>query len=84
MISDGLIGWIAEVRGRVDRGALDGITSIDIDGATVVGSETIVRNMLAALAHCDDLSPERRLDLLVEARRRMLLRDFAQLRKQIG
>jgi hypothetical protein len=80
---DDLDGWIAELRGRVARGELDDVGPIPVDGAAVLGPAVIVRIMLADLDHYDDLPPEQRHDLLVEARRRMLLRDIARLREHI-
>ena len=76
--------WISDLRDRVARGELDGLGPIPLDGAAVVGTETVVRIMLADLDHYDDLPPEQRQDLLVQARRGLLLRDFRQLREHIG
>ena len=78
-----LDAWISDLRGRVARGELDGLGTIPLDGAAVLGTATVVRIMLADLDHYDDLPPEQRHDLLVEARRRMLLRDIARLREHI-
>ena len=79
-----LDGWISGLRSRVARGELDGLGRIPLDGTAVLGVATVVRIMLADLDHFDDLPPEQRQDLLVEARRRLLLRDFRRLREQIG
>ena len=79
-----LHAWIADLRGRVARGELAGLGPIPIDGAAVLGTATVVCIMLADLDHYDDLSPEQRQDLLVEARHRLLLGDFRRLREQIG
>ena len=76
--------WIADLRGRVARGELDGVGAVPLDGAAVLGTATVVRVMLADLDHYDDLSPEQRRDLLVQARHRLLLRDFRRLRELIG
>ncbi len=84
MERDDLDAWISELRGRVARGELDGVGAVQLDGVDILGSAMIVRVMLADLDHYDDLPPEQRRDLLVETRRRMLLRDFARLREQIG
>jgi hypothetical protein len=46
--------------------------------------ELAVRVMLADLDHFDDLPLARRRDLLVVARRRLLLDDLRRLREQIG
>ena len=81
---DELNEWIVELRVRVSRGELDGVGPIPADGAAVLGTALLVRVMLADLDHYDDLPAEHREDLLVEARRRTLLRDFARLREQIG
>ena len=80
---DELEGWIAELRGRVARGELDDLGPIPLDGAAVLGSVTFVRIMLADLDHYDVLPPALRHDLLVEARRRTLLGEFARLREHI-
>ncbi len=79
-----LDAWISDLRGRVARGELDGVGAIPLDGAAVLSTATVVRIMLADLDHYDDLSPEQRQDLLVRARRRLLLADFRRLREQIG
>ena len=81
---DELDGWIAELRGRVARGELDDLGPIPLDGAAVLGTGTLVRIMLADLDHYHILPPALRHDLLIEARRRTLLREFARLREQIG
>ncbi len=78
-----LAAWIAELRGRVARGELDGQGNIAV-GRGVLAAGLAARIMLADLDHYDDLSPEQRQDLLVETRRRLLLADFRRLREQIG
>ncbi len=81
--ADDLAAWIADLRRRVARGELDGLGHFAVlRGRLDVG--LAARIMLADLDHFDNLPPEQRRDLLVEARRRMLLRDFARLRAQIG
>ena len=79
-----LDAWISDLRGRVARGELDGLGTIPLDGAAVLGTATVVRIMLADLDHYDDLPSEQRRDLLVQARRELLLRDFRRLRELIG
>lgn len=79
-----LDGWILDLRGRVARGELRGVGPIPVDGAAVLGTAMVVRIMLADLDHYDDLPPEQRQDLLVEARRRLLLHDFRRLRDLMG
>ncbi len=81
--ADDLAAWIADLRGRVARGELDGRGSFDVGGAALpVG--LAARIMLADLDHFDDLTPEQRRDPLVMSRRLHLLGDLWELRAQIG
>ena len=77
---DGLDTWTAALRDRLARGELDGRTPVTIGGLRLPSAELAARIMLADLDHYDDLTPEQRRDMLVEARRLLLLRDFRQLR----
>ena len=79
-----LDAWITELRGRVDRGELDGLDPVDLDGAAQLGTVAVVRIMLSDLDHYGDLPPEQRRDPLVMARRLHLLGDLWELRAQIG
>ncbi|MDP8924120.1 MAG: hypothetical protein M3O34_14735 [Chloroflexota bacterium] len=80
----GLDAWLTELRGRLARGELDGLDSVDLDGAAELGTATFVRIMLADLEHYDELPPELQRDPLVMARRLYLLGDLWKLRSQIG
>ncbi len=82
MERDELDGWIAELRGRVARAELDGRGRFDVRNG-LLDIELVARIMLADLDHYDDLPLEQRQDLLVEARRGLLLADFRRLREQI-
>ena len=79
---DDLVAWIAELRGRVARGALDGHDDVAVTGGSMPAG-VAARIMLADLDHYDDLPPEQREDLLIKARRGLLLRDFHLLREQL-
>ena len=81
---DDLDAWIAALRDRAARGELDGRTPIVIGGLRLPSADLAARIMLADLDHYDDLAPEQRRDMLIEARRMMLLGDLRQLREQIG
>ncbi|MDP8925309.1 MAG: hypothetical protein M3O34_20890 [Chloroflexota bacterium] len=81
--ADDLANWLAELRACLARGELDDQGSLAVGGGMLpVG--LAARIMLADLDHYEDLTPEQRRDMLVEARYRLLLRDFRQLRDQIG
>ncbi len=80
---DDLAAWIADLRGRVARGDLDGQGTVAIaGGALAIG--LAARILLADLDHYDDLPPEQRRDPLVMARRLPLLGDLWELRARIG
>ena len=81
---DDLDAWTAELRDRVTRGELDRLTPITLGGLRLPSAELAARIMLADLDHYAELAPDQRRDMLVEARRLMLLRDFRQLREQLG
>ncbi|MDP8923046.1 MAG: hypothetical protein M3O34_09255 [Chloroflexota bacterium] len=81
---DDLDAWIAELRDRLARGELDGRTPIEIAGLRLPSAGLAARIMLADLDHYDDLTPEQCRDVLVQAPRRMLLRDFRELRALLG
>lgn len=76
--------WLTELRGRVARGELDGVSPVDLPGAAEFGTATVVRIMLADLGHYDGLTPDQRQAPLVMARRLHLLGDLWELRAQIG
>ncbi len=76
--------WIAELRRRVARGEFADGGPIEVGGLVLPSVELAVKVMLADLDHFDDLSLERRRDLLTVARRRLLLEDLRRLREQIG
>ena len=80
----GLATWIAELRGRLARGEFADGGPIEVAGVTLPRVELAVRIMLADLDHYDDLALDRRRDLLVMARRRLLLEDLRRLREQLG
>ena len=79
-----LAAWIAELRGRLARGEFADGGPIEVGGVSLPGVELAVRVVLADLDHYDDLTLEQRRDLLVVARRRLLLEDLRRLRAQIG
>ena len=79
-----LATWIAELHRRVARGEFADGGPIEVGGVTLPGVELAVRVVLADLDHYDDLTLEQRRDLLVVARRRLLLEDLRRLRAQIG
>ncbi len=81
---DNLAAWIDALRERVARGEMDRRMPITIGGLPLSSAELAARIMLADLDHYNDLPPEHRRDLLVEARHRLLLDDFRQLREQLG
>ena len=81
---DDLPAWIDGLRGRVERGELADLGPIEVAGGTLESVELAARIMLADLDHYDDLTLETRRDLLVVARRRLLLEDLRRLREQIG
>jgi hypothetical protein len=81
---DDLAAWLAELRGRVARGELAGRGPIAVAGGTLPSVELAARVLLADLDHYDDLSPARRRDPLVVARRRLLLADLRRFRERIG
>ena len=80
---DDLAAWIAELRDRMARGALDGRGTVVVSSGVLAVGEA-ARLMLADLDHYDDLPPERRQGPLVEARRRLLFSDLRRLCEQIG
>ncbi len=80
---DDLAAWIADLRGRVARGELDGQGEFAVlGGRLAVG--LAARIMLADLDHDHDLTPEQRDDPFSVERRRLLFSDFRRLREQIG
>ncbi len=80
-----LMDWIAELRGRLGRGELADLGSVDMHGV-LLPIERAARILLADLADQDAevVSPEQRHDPDAERRRQALLRDFHRLREQIG
>ena len=76
---------VRDLRERLERGDFAGRGSIELDGIGVVSSvELAVKLMLNDVDHYDDLSPKRRRDPLIVARRRLLLEDLRRLSEQIG
>ena len=80
---DDLAAWIAELRGRVARGELAGLGTLDVDGRALPVARA-ARIMLADLDHYDDLPLEHRREPPIVARRLRLLADLWELRAQIG
>jgi hypothetical protein len=78
-----LVAWIAELRGRVQRGELTQLGLVDIGGLKLRG-ELAARVMLADLDHLATLPAPWNEDLLVPVRQAELLADFRWLRQQIG
>ncbi len=80
---DDLAAWIAELRGRVARGELDGLGHFAVLGGRLdVG--LAARIMLADLDHDNDLTPEQRQDPFSVERRRLLVADLRRLREHLG
>ena len=70
--------FIREVRGRLARGDFAGLGPVGVHGGTLDAS-LAVRIMLADWHHFDDLPAAQRDDMLLVARRRLVLSDLRAL-----
>lgn len=84
-VQDTIVLWITDLRDRLDRGELAGLSLVDIGyGTDILSGEQVVRIMLADLDHCEEpptSAPRRLLDIV---RRQELLEDFRRLRDLIA
>ena len=82
--AEDLADWIGAVRARLARGELADLGVLDLgDGTPPMEGELLVRIMLADFDHFDDLTPMRRREPDVVARRRALLQSLHRLRERI-
>ena len=80
---ENLVAWIADLRGRVARGELDGRGEFEVGGGWLPIGQA-ARIMLADLEHDKDLTLAHRRQPDVIERRRLLRADLRRLREQIG
>jgi hypothetical protein len=78
-----LVGWIANLRERLQRGEVDGLTIRDAGGNTRDASQ-ISRTFLAELDRLGSLPREQRWEPSADDARHALLDEFRRLREQIG
>jgi hypothetical protein len=79
-----LDGFVSELRGRLDRGDYVNLGPVDLGAPPPLQeSELAQRIMLADWDHFDNLTPKRRDDYAVAARRLKVLADLHALRQRL-
>jgi hypothetical protein len=82
-MADDLAAFIADLRGRLDRGELAGQPPIDLaNGHTVTDLELAVRVMLRDADRYASMPPEQRRRPITAAQRRLLADNLRRLRER--
>jgi hypothetical protein len=83
-VAAGLEAWIAALRVRLGRGHLRDLGSVSVSEDKKLPAELAARLVLNDLDHFDDLPRSWEDDPFKVARRRHLLHDLQDLRRQLG
>jgi hypothetical protein len=83
-VADGLGAWIADLRTRLAHGALRDLGSVSVSEGKKLPAELAARLVLNDLDHFENLPRSWGNDVLKVVRRRLLLHDLQDLRRQLG
>ena len=83
-VADGLEAWIAVLRTRLARGGLRALGSVSVSEGKTLPAELAARLVLNDLDHFEGLPRSWGNDPRKVVRRRLLLHDLQDLRRQLG
>ena len=83
-VADGLEAWITALRARLTRGELRDLGPVTLSDGKKLTAELAAKLMLNDLDHFENLPRSWGNDPLKVVRRRLLLHDLQDLRRQLG
>ena len=83
-VADGLEAWITALRARLTRGELRDLGPVTLSDGKKLPAELAVKLLLNDLDHFENLPRSWGNDPLKVVRRRLLLHDLQDLRRQLG